>query len=284
MDIFSRADQGHALHLRPTLDGIINPKMRSELMLKGVRVTRPFIKATMAFACGCNPLGPDDPTLSSWDADVIAYKPAHHSAFEELMVDDVDDQQRAMDSVIVQDCSEVAFAVMALKPGPGFVESIKGLRRAHVYKWLFQDCATLGHILHTGFTFCIDNIVESPDVSLLQRKRILQTKEKFRGSPQFYEPVFGADLGLDVSDFLGSCVYVNMKKAVQVITSIGHCLLPMYDAFVGLISVLNHNADMSHANGLCRLDSSHACVACPSASSKTSFSSSLTLGTSTMRR
>lgn len=235
MDIFSRADQGHALHLRPTLDGIINPKMRSELMfvgwfmfllmLKGVRVSRPFIKATMAFACGSTPLSSDDPTLSSWDADFIAYKPSVHNAFKQLLVDDVDAQRRALDSVTVQDCPELAWSIMKLEPGPGFVEAIEGLRKTQVYKWLFLDCAAAGEALNAGFTFCIDNIVESQDLTLTQKKSIVQTKEKFRGSPQFYEPVFGADLGLDVEDFLGTCAYVNMKKAVQVIILRTQCLL-----------------------------------------------------------
>lgn len=30
--------------------------------------------------------------------------------------------------------------------------------------------------------------------------------------------VFGADLGMDVEDFLSTCVYVNMKKAMEVST------------------------------------------------------------------
>ena len=50
-------------------------------------------------------------------------------------------------------------------------------------------------------------------------------KEKFWASPQFFEHVFGADMGLDVADFLGTCVYVNMKKVVQVITFITQSIL-----------------------------------------------------------
>ena len=181
-------------------------------------MSRPFIKATMAFACGCNP-------VSSWDANFIAYKPAVDSAFKQLMVDDVDAQRSVRASVTVQDCPELAWAIMELEPGPGFVSAIEGLRKKHVYKWLFQDCAVAGEALHKGFTFCIDNIAEMQDMSLLQKKRILQTKEKFLASPQFFEPVFGADMGLDVEDFLGCCVYVNMKKAVQVITFITQSFL-----------------------------------------------------------
>ena len=195
------------------------------LMFKGLRVSKPFIKATMVFACGCNHVSSDDLTLSSWDVDFIAYKPTVDSAFKQLMVNDVDAQQSARASVTMQDCPKLAWAIMELKPGPGFVEAIEGLRKRHVYKWLFQDCAVPGEALHTGFTFCIDNIVESQDLPLLQKKRILQTKEKFRALPQFFEPVFGADMGLDVEDFLGSCVYVNMKKAMQVITFITQSLL-----------------------------------------------------------
>ena len=78
------------------------------LMLNGVRVTRPIIKATMAFACGSTPTNADDPTLSTWDADFIAYKPAVHNAFKQLMVEDVDAQRRAIESVTVQDCPELA--------------------------------------------------------------------------------------------------------------------------------------------------------------------------------
>ena len=235
MNVFCRAEQGHALHLRQPSNGRLTSQIRSELMFvgwfmfmlmfKGVRVSRPFIKATMAFACGCNPVSSDDPTLSSWDADFIAYKPAVDSAFKQLMVDDVDAQRSARASVTVQDCPELAWAIMELEPGPGFVSAIEELRKKHVYKWLFQDCAVAGEALHKGFTFCIDNIAEMQDMSLLQKKRILQTKEKFLASPQFFEPVFGADMGLDVEDFLGCCVYVNMKKAVQVITFITQSLL-----------------------------------------------------------
>ena len=235
MDVFCRAEQGHALHLRQPSNGRLTSQIRSELMFvgwfmfmlmfKGVRVSRPFIKATMAFACGCNPVSSDDPTLSSWDADFIAYKPAVDSAFKQLMVDDVDAQRSARASVTVQDCPELAWAIMELEPGPGFVSAIEELRKKHVYKWLFQDCAVAGEALHKGFTFCIDNIAEMQDMSLLQKKRILQTKEKFLASPQFFEPVFGADMGLDVEDFLGCCVYVNMKKAMQVITFITQSLL-----------------------------------------------------------
>ena len=226
-EVFYSPEQGHALHLRPTPNGRITSKIRSELMflgwfmfllmLRGVRVTRPFIKATMAFACGSNPVSSDDPTLSSWDADFIAYKLAVYSAFKRLMVDDVDAQRSARDSVTMQDCPELAWAIMSLEPGPGFVEAIEGLRKRQVYKWLFADCAVAGEALHSGFTFCIDNIVESQDLSLLQKKRILQTKEKFKDSPQFFEPVFGADVGLDVEDFLSTCVYENMQKSLQVI-------------------------------------------------------------------
>ena len=226
MEVFSRAEQGHALHLRPIPNGRLTSKIRSELMfvgwfmfmlmLKGVRVSRPFIKATMAFACGSNPVSSDDPTLNSWDADFVAYKPAVDSAFKQLMVHDVDAQRSARESVTVQDCAELAWAIMELEPGPGFVEAIEGLRKRQVYKWLFADCAVAGEALHSGFTFCIDNLVESQDLSLLQKKRILQTKEKFVASPQFFEPVFGADMGLDADDFLGTCVYVNLKKGVQV--------------------------------------------------------------------
>lgn len=225
-DIFVRAKHGHALHLRPTQNGRLSTKMRSELafvgwfmfllVFKGVRVSRPFIKATMAFACGTNPSSVDDPSLGSWDADFIAYKPVVHNAFKQLLVEDVDAQRRALESVTVQDCPELAWAIMELEPGPGFVEAIEGLRKIHVFKWLFADCVAAGEALHTGFMFCIDNIVQTPELTLLEKKRILQTKEKFRGSPNLWEPVFGADLGIDVDDFLGSCVYVNLKKAVQV--------------------------------------------------------------------
>lgn len=237
MDVFSRAELGHALHLRPTPNGRFTSKMRSELMfvgwlmfmlmLKGVRVSRPFIKATMAFACGCNPVGCDDPTLSLWDEDFVAYKPAEHAAFKQLLVDNVDAQRSARESVTVQDCPEVAWAIMKFEPGPGFVESVEELRRRQVYKWLFEDCAVAGEALNKGFEFCIDNIQESEDLTLLQKKRILLTKEKFRSSPQMYEPVFGADLGLDVEDFLSTCVYSNMKKAVQVVTFITRSLIQM---------------------------------------------------------
>ena len=179
----------------------------------------------MAFACGANPSSSEDPTLSAWDADFVAYKPAVDSAFKQLMVDDVDAQRIARESVTVQDCPELAWAIMELEPGPGFVEAIQELRKRHVYKWLFTDCAVAGEALHAGFTFSIDNVVESQDLSLLQKKRILQTKDAFRASPQFFEPVFGADMGLDVEDFLGTCVYVSMRKAVQVIMSITQTLL-----------------------------------------------------------
>lgn len=259
MEAFSRAEYGHALHLRPTVNGILTSKMRSELhfvgwfmfqlMLKGVRVSRPFIKATMAFACGCIPLSADDPALGSWDSDFAAYKPAFHGAFKELMVDGEEAQLRALQSVTVADCPELAFAILKVKPGPAFVEAMEGLRKKHVYKWLFQDCAIAGEALNTGFTSCIDNLVESADLPLRQKKMILQTKDKFRGSPQFYEPVFGAELGIDVEDFLGSCVYVSMKKAVQVITFINQCLLYIYDVFVGLNFGMPRHADKSHVNG-----------------------------------
>ena len=228
MDPFSRAEEGQALHLRPPKNGRLTSQLRTELMfvgwlmfmlmLKGVRVSRPFIKATMAFACGCNPVSPDDPTLSSWDADFIAYKPAVDSAFKQLMVADVDAQRSARESVTVQDCPELAWPIMELEPGPGFVEAIEGLRKRNVFKWLFQDCAVAGTALHTGFTLCIDNLVETVDLPLIQKKRILQTKEKFRVSPQFFEPVFGADMGLNVEDFLGTCTYTNIKKAMEVST------------------------------------------------------------------
>ena len=106
MEIFARAEHGHALHLRPTQNGRLTSKMRSELlfvgwfifllMLNGVRVTRPFINATMAFACGSTPTNAHDPTLSTWDADFIACKLAVHNAFKQPMVEDVDAQRRAI--------------------------------------------------------------------------------------------------------------------------------------------------------------------------------------------
>ena len=225
MLVFSSSEQGHALHLRPTPTGRMTSKIQSELvfvgwfmfmlMLKGVRVTRPFIKATMAFACGCNPVSPDDPTLSSWDADFVAYKPAVDSAFKQLMVHDIDAQRSARDSVRVQDCPELAWGIMGLEPGPAFVEAIEALRKRTVHKWLFADCAVAGEALHSGFTFCIDNLAESHDLPLIQKKRILKTKEKFMVTPHFFEPVFGADMGIDVEDFLGTCTYVGIKAAVQ---------------------------------------------------------------------
>lgn len=193
MEIFARAEHGHALHLRPTQNGRLTSKMRSELlfvgwfifllMLNRVRVTIPFIKVTMAFACGSTPTNADDPTLSTWDADFIAYKPAVHNAFKQLMVEDVDAQKRAIDSVTLQDCPELAWATMKLEAGLAFVEAIEGLRKTHVFKWLILDCAAAGEALNTGFTCCIDNIVESPGLTLLEKERILLTKSKFRSSP-----------------------------------------------------------------------------------------------------
>lgn len=73
------------------------------LMLDRVRVTSPFIKVTMAFAYSNTPTNVDDPTVSTWDANFIAYTYAVHKAFEELMVEDVDAQRRALESIAVQD-------------------------------------------------------------------------------------------------------------------------------------------------------------------------------------
>lgn len=52
-----------------------------------------------------------------------------------------------------------------------------------------------------------------------------------------------------MEDFLGTCVYVSMKKAVKVITFITQCLLYTYDVFVGLNFKMYHNADTSYVNG-----------------------------------
>lgn len=146
-------------------------------------MTRPFINATMAFACGSTPTNAHDPTLSTWDADFIACKLAVHNAFKQPMVEDVDAQRRAIDSVTLQDCPELEWAIMKLEAGPAFVEAIEGLRKTHVFKCLILDCAAAGEALNTGFTCCIDNIVELPGLTLLEKERILLTKSKFRSSP-----------------------------------------------------------------------------------------------------
>ena len=171
MDPFLRAEQGHALHLQPPKNGRLTSQLHTELMfvgwlmfmlmLKGVHVSRLFIKATMAFACGCNHVSSEDPTLSSWDVDFIAYKLTVDSAFKQLMVDDVDAQRTARESATGQSCSELAWAIMEFEPRPRFVEAIAGLRKRNVFKCLFQDCTVANEALHTRFTLCINNIVET---------------------------------------------------------------------------------------------------------------------------
>lgn len=69
------------------------------LILNGLRITRSFIKATMTFECDNTPINVDYRTLSTWDANFIAYKPAIHNAFKQLMVEDVDVQRRTVKSV-----------------------------------------------------------------------------------------------------------------------------------------------------------------------------------------
>lgn len=107
---------------------------------------------------------------------------------------------------------------MNLKPRPTFVEVIKGLRKAHVFKCLFLDCVTTREVLNTRFTYCIENIMELSELIQLQKKKILLTKNKLYSSPQMYEPVLKTNIRIDVEDFLSTCVYMNMKKAMQAIT------------------------------------------------------------------
>lgn len=107
---------------------------------------------------------------------------------------------------------------MKLEPRPTFVEAIEGLRKTHMLKWLYLDGAAIWEELNARFAYYIDNIMDSPGLTLLEKKRILQTKNDFRILPQLYKPIFEVDLGSDIRDFLKTCVYVNMKMTMQIST------------------------------------------------------------------
>jgi hypothetical protein len=56
-------------------------------MLYGVHVTRPFIRATMAFACGKNPMSTNDASFNMWTTYFEVYKSCTSSSIAPLLVE-----------------------------------------------------------------------------------------------------------------------------------------------------------------------------------------------------
>jgi len=84
MDLFAKGEDGGALHLKAMKKSTLTPKQRRkleflswimfQLMLYGVRVTRPFIRTIMDFACGKILMSTTNVSIDMWTTYFEVYK------------------------------------------------------------------------------------------------------------------------------------------------------------------------------------------------------------------
>jgi len=122
-----------------------------QLMLYGVCVTRPFIQATMAFACGKIPMSPTDVSIDMWTTNFEVYNSCTSSSIAPLLVEEEEAQRNALCSIQVQDCLDITLGILNLPtPRPQFLEEVKNVRRKLIFKSLFFDCLLAREALQCG--------------------------------------------------------------------------------------------------------------------------------------
>jgi len=98
MDLFAKGEDGGALHLKAMTKSTLIPKQRRkleflssdmfQLILYGVRVTRPFIWTIMDFACGKILMSPIDVSIDMWTTYFEVYKSCTWSSIALVLLEE----------------------------------------------------------------------------------------------------------------------------------------------------------------------------------------------------
>jgi len=100
--------------------------------------------------------------------------------------------------------------------GPQFLEEVKNVRRRLIFKSLFLDCLLAKEALHCGFMKCLESVQHLTNIPNIMKKQIMKTMDKFVEEPKLRDPMFKADINVDVEDFLNSCDFLGGTQVVKV--------------------------------------------------------------------